>query len=94
MATVIIHNRVSDYDRWFGVFSEMESYRRGYGATHHHVFRSASDPNEIVIVVEYSSVADAQAAVQDPQLRAAMERAGIVGPPQIWVTEEADSRTY
>jgi len=94
MAQLIIQNRVADYDRWHAVFTEMESFRRGRGAVGHRVYRDPADPNVLVIITDYPALADAQAVVGDPELRAAMERAGVEGPPQMWIMDEVEAKSY
>ncbi len=94
MAKVIVQHHVADYDRWFPVFNEHEAARRQHGATGHSIGRDVSDPNTIVIVNDFATVEGARAFSQDPSLPAAMARGGVVGPPQVWIVDEADARTY
>lgn len=94
MAKAIVQHHVADYDAWFTVFTEHEAVRRQHGATGHSVNRAASDPNTIVIINDFGSVEGALAFTQDPSLPAVMARAGVDGPPQIWIVEEADEQRY
>jgi flagellar basal body rod protein FlgC len=94
MAKVIVQHRVADYDRWLPVFNEHEAARRQNGATGHSVGRDVADPNTIVIVNEFTTVEGARAFAHDPSLPAAMARGGVEGPPQVWIVEETDARTY
>ncbi len=94
MAKVIVQHHVADYDQWFPVFIEHGEVRRQHGATGHSVTRSAADPNSIVIVNEFATLDGATAFSQDPSLPAVMARAGVDGPPQVWIVNEADAATY
>lgn len=94
MPKVIVQHHVADYDRWLPVFTEHETVRRQHGATGHSVNRAVADPNEIVIVNDFASLDGARAFAQDPSLPAVMQRAGVDGPPQVWIVEEADARAY
>lgn len=94
MAKVIVQHHVIDYDRWLPVFTEHEAVRRQHGATGHSVSRGVADPNTLVIVNDFATLAGAQAFTQDPSLPAAMTRGGVDGAPQVWIVEEADARTY
>lgn len=94
MAKAIVQHHVVDYDRWFPVFTEHQAVRQQHGATGHSVNRSVADPNTIVVVTDFASADGARAFTQDPSLRAAMERGGVDGAPQVWIVEEADARTY
>ncbi len=94
MAKAIVQHHVADYDTWFAVFNEHEAIRRKHGATGHSVNRAAVDPNTIVIVTDFATLEGARSFSEDPSLRAAMERGGVDGPPQFWICDEADARTY
>lgn len=94
MVKVIVQHHVADYDRWFPVFAEHEAVRRQHGATGHSISREVSDPNSILIVNEFATLEGARAFSQDPSLPAAMARGGVDGPPQVWITNEADARVY
>lgn len=94
MAKVIVQHHVTDYERWFPVFTEHEAIRRRHGATGHSVNRAVADPNTLVIVNDFATLEGARAFSQDPSLPAAMERGGVDGAPQVWIVEEADARAY
>ena len=94
MAKVIVQHHVADYDRWLTVFNEHEAVRRQNGATGHSISRDVADPNTIIIVNEFATVEGARAFAQDPSLPAVMARGGVEGPPQVWIVEESDARTY
>ena len=94
MIKVIVQHHVADYDRWLPVFNEHEAVRRQNGATGHSISRDVADPNTIIIVNEFATVEGARAFSQDPSLPAAMARGGVEGPPQVWIVEESEARTY
>ncbi len=94
MAKVIVQHRVADYGRWLPVFNEHEAVRRQHGATGHSVSRVVADPNTVVIVNDFATLAGATAFSQDPSLPEAMARGGVEGAPQVWIVEEADARMY
>jgi hypothetical protein len=94
MAKVIVQHHVADYDRWLPVFTEHETIRRQHGATGHSINRAVADPNSIVIVNEFATLDGARAFSEDPSLPAVMARAGVDGPPQVWIVDEAEARRY
>ena len=61
MAKVIVQHHVTDYDRWYPVFTEHEAVRRRHGATGHSISREVADPNTIVIVNEFATLEGAEA---------------------------------
>jgi len=94
MVKVIVQHHVSDYDRWYPVFTEHGAVRRQHGATGHSIYREATDPNTVVIVNEFATLEGAKAFAQDPSLPEVMQRAGVDGAPQIWMVNEAESKRY
>jgi uncharacterized protein (DUF1330 family) len=94
MAAVIVQHHVEDFDRWYPVFEEHGEVRRSHGGTGHALYRTADDPNEVIIVNEFASIDGARAFLQDPTLKEAMGRAGVDSDPRIWVVDEARSERY
>jgi hypothetical protein len=94
MAKVIVQHHVTDYDRWLPVFAEHAAVRRAHGATGHSIYRVATDQNTIVIVNDFATMDGARAFTQDPSLPEVMHRAGVDGPPQIWIVDEAEAQRY
>jgi uncharacterized protein (DUF1330 family) len=85
----MVHHHVQDYNVWKPVFDGHAAVRKTFGSRGGRVFRSASDPNEIVIVMEFDSMDHAHAFAQDPSLPEAMQRGGVMGPPEVFFLEEA-----
>ena len=94
MAKVIVQHHVADYDTWLAVFLEHGEVRRSHGATGHSVSRGADDPNAIVIVNDFATLAGARGFATDPSLPGVMARAGVDGTPQVWITEESNAAAY
>jgi quinol monooxygenase YgiN len=49
------------------------------------VYRDADNPKELIIWSETSDAAKAREALNGPEIRSAMQEAGVVGPPKIHV---------
>jgi hypothetical protein len=94
MVKVIVQHRVADFDRWLPVFTDHEAVRRSFGATGHSITREVADPNSIVIVNEFATLEGATAFSQDPSLPAAMAAGGVVGAPQVWIANDAETKAY
>lgn len=94
MAKVIVQHHVADYATWLPVYIEHGVVRRQHGGTGHTITRSAADPNSLVVVNEFATLAGATAFTQDPSLPEAMRRAGVDGAPQVWIVDEADVAAY
>ena len=53
------------------------------------IYRDASDPNMITTINKWDSLANAQKFAHSPDLKAAMEKAGVVGAPTVYFLNEA-----
>jgi quinol monooxygenase YgiN len=83
MALVVILHRFADYDAFRKVYDSAEGLRSSGGVTNHSVHRMAEDPNNILVLHSFDSLDAARAYMGNPELKDAMQRAGLQGPPRI-----------
>lgn len=88
MASILMHSRVKNYEEWRKVFESNAGLRASNGRLSEQVFRDASDPNVVFILLKWNSLANAQKFAQSPELKAAMEKAGVEGPPHFHFLNE------
>jgi len=91
---VIVQHEVRDYDSWKPAFDEHEDVRKKYGCRSHTIFRDATNPNEVRILMEWESRDGVEGFLRDPSLAEAMQRGGVVSEPLATFLEESDSKTY
>jgi quinol monooxygenase YgiN len=89
MASMLIQHRVKDFAAWKKVFDSFAGLRASSGELSSQVFRNASDPSQVTVLNKWSSLAEAQKFAQSPELKAAMEKAGVEGPPSVSFLNEA-----
>jgi quinol monooxygenase YgiN len=89
MATVLIQHKVKDFAEWKKVFDSAAGMRTSSGELSAQVFRDASDPNSLTVINQWDSLENAQKFVHSPDLKAAMEKAGVAGPPTVFFLNEA-----
>jgi hypothetical protein len=89
MAHLLVHHKVEDYDKFKPVFDGHASARSEGGSRGGKVFRSANNPNELFVLLERDSLANAQKFAQSDSLKKQMKSAGVVGMPEIYFVEEA-----
>jgi hypothetical protein len=94
MASMFIKHRVADFSTWKPVFDEHEPARREFGTTAHSLHRDADDPNLVVIAFRVDDLARAKEFMASDELHAAMDRAGVVGPPEFWFTDDVEDKHY
>jgi len=89
MAHLLFHIKVEDYNKWRKFFDEHSSFRSQMGSKGGKVFRSAHNPDEVFILLEWDSLENAQKFTQSDNLKEVMMNAGVVGMPEIYFLEEA-----
>ena len=94
MASMFVKLRVADFAAWKPVFDELEPTRRQAGFTAHSVHRDADDPNVIIIAYRVGDIAHAREYASSQDLRQAMQRAGVQGPPEFWFADDVEDKTY
>jgi quinol monooxygenase YgiN len=89
MASMLVQHQVKDFAAWKKVFDSMADMRASSGELSDQIYKDANDPNKLTLVFKWNSVANAQKFAQSPELKAAMEKAGVAGPPTISFLNEA-----
>jgi hypothetical protein len=78
-----VHFKVKDYAAWRTSYDGQEQSRLSAGITNARVFRSAEDPNEVVILQDVADEAKARTWLGSDDLKAAMQNNGVIGSPSI-----------
>jgi hypothetical protein len=91
MSFMLTRIRVDDYDAWKPTFDSDPPGARKL-AKGHRILRSAEDPNELFIQVEFASPEDASAARERLLASGVLERVTVKAGPAL--AEEAESVAY
>ncbi len=86
MATLFARHSVTDYEAWRKVCDEYYPVRQRFGVTGEALFRSADDPNDIMVMLDFATVERARAFTNDAEFRTALQKAGVTGAPTTWFT--------
>ena len=78
-----IHIKVKDYATWRTAYDGHEKSRVSAGITNGRVFRNAQDQNDIVVLQDVADVAKARSWLGSDAMKAAMQKSGIVGSPNV-----------
>jgi len=89
MAGMLVQHKVKDFANWKKVYDSQAALRASSGELSDQIYHNASDPNQLILVFKWNSVENAQKFAQSPELKAAMEKAGVAGPPTITFLNEA-----
>jgi quinol monooxygenase YgiN len=88
MASMLVQHKVKDFAAWKNVYDSVADLRASNGELSDKVYRDASDPNSLTVIFKWDSLANAQKYANSPELKAAMEKAGVEGPPNIFFLNE------
>lgn len=94
MAVLTLRHTVGDYAAWKAVYDDHGASRKEHGAIRDQVLQSIGDPNDLLVLIEFGTLADAQGFASDPALKEAMSAAGVVGAPDVSFRERADEAIY
>ena len=86
---VYVRHEVNDYATWRKAYNEFGATRRKLGVTNHSVYRTVDNGNDVTVTHDFKTIEQAKAFVASPDLKSAMEKAGVKGAPQIWFTARA-----
>jgi hypothetical protein len=90
MATTFVLHRVADYDAWRRVYDGVAGLQRAGGVTAAEVYRAADDPSNVLVMHRFGTADEARAFFANPDLRAAMQEAGVdMGSFRLELYEEA-----
>jgi heme-degrading monooxygenase HmoA len=90
MPYVLIRHKVEDCKRWKPAFDAHGTTRKASGSKGGRLLRIAEDPNEVVILLEWDNLQKARQFAQSDDLRNTMQRAGVVGKPEVYFLEELE----
>jgi heme-degrading monooxygenase HmoA len=89
MAKLLVHHKVQDYSAWRTIFDDDAQRRKESGSTGFQVLKSASDPNDLTIIMDWSSVDKAKAFATSDDLKEKMKNAGVISQPEMTFLVEA-----
>ena len=78
-----IHLKVKDYGTWRPTYDGREKSRVPAGITNGRVFRNAENPNDVVILQDVADVAKARSWLGSDDMKATMQKSGVVGSPNV-----------
>ena len=81
-----VRHEVTSYTTWRKAYDSFEATQRKMGVIAQAVYQSLDDPNDITVTHDFTSADKAKAFAGSAELKAAMQKAGVKGAPQIWFT--------
>ncbi len=91
MTYLLVHHTTESYAKWKEVYDEHLSTRKAGGSLGARLLRNINNGDEVVIITSWPDTEHALAFASSPDLRATMERAGVVGAPEVIFLEEVET---
>ena len=90
MPHVAVRLTLQDYAKWRPVFDGFAANRKASGSKGGTLYRNADNTNEVVAVFEWDDLNNARKFYQSPELREAMQKAGLSGPPDLRFLDDGE----
>lgn len=81
---VLVRHKVRDFSEWKRGYGAHAPKRAEAGLSDKHLLRSASDPNEVFLLLEAADHNRAKAFVESADLRETMQKVGVVDKPDVY----------
>ena len=85
-ARMFVRHEVADYAIWKKGYNAYAPQQKKGGVFFQAVYQATDNPNDVTVIHDFHSVEMAKAFAASPDLKATMERIGVKGAPQIWIT--------
>lgn len=92
MYVMAINHDVEDFDQWKAVFDEFPPAKGG--ARWHRVSRNVEAPDNVSVVAGFDTAEAAREFRDNPDLKDAMNEAGVQGQPRFELYEEVETVEY
>ena len=84
--TMFIRHRVAEFNDWHRVYKDVEPMQKAGGVLAEAVYQASNDPNDVTVTHDFAEETEARSFAASQDLKAAMERAGVIEQPVIWIT--------
>jgi quinol monooxygenase YgiN len=82
-ATLLVRHKVDDYSGWRAAYDSVEGLRQEHGCTSAEVMVDPGDAEDVFVIHRFPTIDQAQEFAASDELREAMGKAGVQGPPRI-----------
>ena len=86
---LFVRHEVNDYAAWRKAYNEFDKTRRKLGVISQSVYQLGENPNDVTVIHDFKTSEKAKGFIASAELKAAMEKAGVKGAPQVWLTSRS-----
>lgn len=79
--------KVRDFGVWKSAFDDQEPVRWWHGVQRQWLYRSADDPDDVLVALAFPTPEQGRAFLEAPDLRETMQRGEVIGKPRIHFCE-------
>jgi heme-degrading monooxygenase HmoA len=90
MVYLLIRHKVEDYETWKSMYDEHAATRKAAGSQGARLLRNTADGNEVVAIITWLNLEQAEAFSNSPDLHTVMQKAGVIGTPELIYLEEVE----
>ena len=83
LASLIVSHKVNDYAKWREAYDALDARRKELGIVGHAVSQAYDDPNTVVVYHQAKSLETLKSFMAAPELKEAMEKAGVASEPEV-----------
>ena len=83
MAFSLVHIKVADFAEWKPIFESAAPMRAKAGVEKKQILQHIDDRNDVTILFQVSDVAKAKALFSSAEVREVMQKAGVIGKPEV-----------
>jgi quinol monooxygenase YgiN len=94
MSTLYVRHKVGDYTHWKSGYDAFAPTREALGVTAASVHRDIGDPDTLIIMHQFGDTESMLKFANSNELHSAMEGAGVVGAPEIWLSEDIETTSH
>ena len=88
MPYTMVRFTVQDYATWKQGFAEGAALRQANSGRGGWIFRGASDPNEVVLLMEWDDLEQGMRLSQSPEVQEMQRRGGVITRPEPYTAAE------
>ena len=80
---LVIRHKVANYEKWKMAYDGHDSARLANGLHSYVIGRGVQDPGVVLVAMKVDDTAKAMAFVKDPSMKPVMQKAGVIGAPNV-----------
>ena len=90
MPYLLVRHKVMDYEQWKSAFDAHSVTRQANGSRGGQLFRNATDPDELIVLLEWHDLEQARQFAGSEDLREVMQQAGVVDHIDIYFLKDGE----